>query len=388
MIRPVLICFGERRTQWRVVTFVGVALLWVASVRAQETLLLSGIVSDSVGVPIVGARVSISGKGSTVTTDDRGEFRLVGVSPGVMELDARRLGFVPIKRVIRIFTKESLNRFQLIMAPLPRTLSPVLVQANHVEYRGRLAGYYQRMQRRSGGYFVSRDEIDRKSFQTLSHLLTSVPGINAFTLRSGGGTVRMRGMGCRPMVWLDGVPMPAGEVDLDAFPASTLHGIELYLGSTATPAEFVTNDGNSSCGTILLWSRGRDTDPPAQARATKVDLDSLLESLQVFSADQVEKPADVAGRRPLDVTYPPELFAAGVGGGVLVEFVVDTSGRIEADTYSIVSSSNPLFSQAVNRALQSVMYTPATKNGRPVRQAVQQPFSFVPGFHKAAQVSK
>jgi TonB family protein len=349
---------------------------------------VSGVVSDSTGIPILGARVSIAGTALAAITDDRGEFRLAGVSQGVTELDARRLGFVPMKRVIRIFTKESLNRFQLIMAPLPRTLSPVLVQANHVEYRGRLAGYYQRMQRRSGGYFVSRDEIDRKSFQTLSHLLTSVPGINAFTLRSGGGTVRMRGMGCRPMVWLDGVPMPAGEVDLDAFPASTLHGIELYLGSTATPAEFVRNDGNSSCGTILLWSRGRDTDPLAQARATKVDLDSLLESLQVFSADQVEKPAELAGRRPLDVTYPPELFAAGVGGSVLVEFVVDVTGRVEGDTYSTVSSSHPLFSQAVKRAVQDMTYTPAMKDGGPVRQAVQQPFTFVPGLRKAAQASK
>ena len=273
------------------------------------------------------------------------------------------------------------------MSPLPQNLNPVLVQANHVEYRGRLAGYYQRMQRRSGGHFVSREEIDRKSFQTLSQLLMSVPGINAVSLRTGGGAVRMRGRGCRPMVWLDGMPMSAAEVDLDAFPPSTIQGIELYPGSATAPADFVAN-GPSGCGTILLWSRGPDTDPPARAQARNIDLDSLVESLKVFSADQVEKPAKAIGRESFDVTYPPELFAAGVGGSVFVEFVVDVTGRVEADTYSTVSSSHPLFSRAVNRAVQEMTYTPAMKDGKPVRQAVQQPFTFVPGLRKAAQASK
>ena len=45
----------------------------------------------------------------------------------------------------------------------------------------------------------------------------------------------MRGRTCWPLVWIDGTPMPAGEVDLDAFSPSTIQGIELYLGSTTAP---------------------------------------------------------------------------------------------------------------------------------------------------------
>jgi TonB family protein len=271
------------------------------------------------------------------------------------------------------------------MSALPRTLRPVLVQANQVEYKGRLAGYYQRLQRRSGGYFISREEIDRNSSRALSQLLRSVPGISAFPIRSGGSAVRMRGRGCRPLVWLDGIPLPAGEVDLDAFPTSTIHGIELYPGSTTTPPDYTANAGLSSCGTIMLWSRGADTDPPRTRPAKAVDLDRLVQSMSVFSADQVDKPAQLMTLESLTVTYPPELFAGGVGGSVLVEFVVDTAGKIERGTYSVVSSSHALFTAAVAQALESAAYTPALKNGRAVRQAVQQPFNFDPGPRKAAQ---
>jgi TonB family protein len=359
-----------------------VAFLCATSAPAQELLPVTGVVSDSSGLPIIGARVSIGGKGP-IMTDDSGEFRFTGVSPGIVEVDARRLGFVPVHEQIRVSAGESANPVLLVMVPLPRMLSPVVVQASNRDLGGRLAGYYHRMQRKAGGYFISRAEIDRKSFQTLSQLIATTPGISAFTLRSGGGTVRMRGSGCRPMVWLDGVPMPAGEVDLDAFSPTTLQGIELYPGSTMAPADFVVNDRLSACGTILLWSRGRDTDPPVRNPVSRVDIVALIDSLQVFSADQVQKPAEIVGREPLKVIYPPELYAANIGGSVLVEFVVDAIGRIEADTYSVVSSSNPLFTQAVTRALESAKYTPAVRSDKPVRQAVQQSFSFVPGSMSA-----
>ena len=362
-------------------------MLWARPALPQGAA-VSGVVTDSTGVPVIGAYVSIDGTSLVSMTNDRGEFRLSGVSPGMLELRVRRLGFTPTVREIRLDPQESLSHLQLRMSALPRTLRPVLVQANRVEYKGRLAGYYKRLQRRSGGYFISREEIDRNSSRALSQLLRTVPGINAFPIRSGGSAVRMRGRGCRPLVWLDGIPLPAGEVDLDAFPTSTIHGIEVYPGSTTTPPDYTANAGLSSCGTIMLWSRGADTDAPRTRPAKAIDLDRLVQSMSVFSADQVDKPAQLMALESLTVTYPPELFAVGIGGAVLVEFVVDTAGKIERDTYSVVSSSHALFTAAVAQALESAAYTPAMKNGRAVRQAVQQPFSFDPGPRKAAQRMK
>ena len=97
----------------------------------------------------------------------------------------------------------------------------------------------------------------------------------------------------------------------------------------------------------------------------------------MFTADQVDKRAELVGSSP-PVSYPAPLFAEGVGGSVVAEFVVDTAGRVEEGTFGIVSSTNPLFSEAVREAVEGATYTPAQRHRLRVRQLVQQPFSFVP----------
>lgn len=358
-------------------------------VSAQALAGVAGQVTDSEGTPVAGASVVVAGSSVRTTTDAGGQFHIAGIASGSVDLGIRRLGFAPLSRRLSLSPGELHTHLQLSMTRIPTTLSPVFVQSTKVEYTGRLAGYYQRLQRHSGGQFISREEIDKKSFRSLSQLLGSVPGVSSFGLRSGGGTVRMRGRTCRPIVWLDGVAMPAAEVDLDAFPTSTLQGIELYLGSSSAPADFTANGGLSSCGSILLWSRGRDTEPPpTRANRNNVDLEGLIESLTVFAANQVTEPAELVDTSAFDVRYPQDLYAEGVGGTVVAEFVVDTSGRIEKQTFSIVTATNSRFSAAVERAMGSARYTPAKKDGRPVRQAVQQSFSFVRNQQKPGQVSK
>jgi protein TonB len=107
------------------------------------------------------------------------------------------------------------------------------------------------------------------------------------------------------------------------------------------------------------------------------DLERLVGSLGVFTVDQVDAKAELAVSSP-SVRYPEQLFAEGVGGSVVAEFIVDTTGRVEEGTFGIVSSTNPLFSAAVREAVESATYTPATRHGLRVRQLIQQPFSFVP----------
>ena len=245
-----------------------------------------------------------------------------------------------------------------------------------MDYSGRLSGYYQRLERRSSGYFITRDQIDKENPRTLGQLLQHVPGVSPFRGRGGVSGIRMRGRTCWPLVWLDGTPMPAGEVDLDSFTPSSIHGIELYLGSTTAPLKYTYSTDVSSCGTILIWSRGPDTDPVVDDPKPRWDLASLVASLSVFTGDQVDRRAELDAKRPLDVPYPPSLFAAGVKGLVIAEFVVDTLGKVEDGTVGIVSSTNAMFSEGVRVALSQATYVPALRKGRVVRQLVQQPFDF------------
>jgi TonB family protein len=370
----------------RIVVLLLSVLLGPAALGAQTSAVpLDGIVLDAAGIPIAGANVSVAGTAVATITDEKGHFRVSIPATGQQKLSVRRLGFQPVSSDINVVAGQSLRDVTIRMTPSASMLNPVLVSAARGAYSGRLAGYYQRLERRSAGYFISRDQIDKKSYRNLSQMLRNVPGINAFPLKTGGSAVRIRQRQCRPLVWLDGVPMPAAEVDLDAFPVSTLHGIEVYSGSGSTPQDFATS-GSTACGSIVLWSRGRDTDPLERRAREPMDLEQLVTAQKVFPADQVDQRASLIDVNALAVTYPAELLPQGVSGYVMMQYVVDEKGAIEPETISVVSSSHPLFSAAAALALKNASYRPAMKAGAAVRQVVLQPFNFAP--HGAKNTSQ
>ena len=90
---------------------------------------------------------------------------------------------------------------------------------------------------------------------------------------------------------------------------------------------------------------------------------------------QVEKPV-VMAPGAAGPAYPDMLRSAGIEGSVLAQFVVDTTGRAEMNTFKVLKSDNDLFSTAVKNALQRMKFLPAEVGGRRVKQLVQQPFQF------------
>jgi len=343
---------------------------------AQHQPMLSGVVTDSSDFPVFGAVVEVVGTPLKATTDDRGEFRIAGVPAGPIDIHARRLGFAPLTLQMPSLRDWAAQPIRLVLSALPTMVAPVVVEAGAVKFTGRLAGYYERLRRRSGGQFISREEIDRRSNRSLTQLLSATPGISSVRFRGGTSGVRMRGRTCRPLVWLDGVPMPAGEVDLDAFPLSTIHGIELYLGSSSAPFDYTASQGMSSCGTVLLWSRGRDTEPPTRPVPRALDVEHMAASRTVLTAADVDTPAVLLSAGSLEVAYPPSLFAAGVEGAVVAEFVVGVNGAIEPGTFAIVSAAHPLFAEAASRGLERAAFAPAVMNKQTVRQVVHQRLEF------------
>lgn len=74
--------------------------------------------------------------------------------------------------------------------------------------------------------------------------------------------------------------------------------------------------------------------------------------------------------------YPAAMRAASVEGSVLVQFVVDTIGRVEPHSIAIVRTTHPQFGEAVRRWLGRTRYSPAEIAGARVRQLVQQEVGF------------
>jgi TonB family protein len=74
--------------------------------------------------------------------------------------------------------------------------------------------------------------------------------------------------------------------------------------------------------------------------------------------------------------YPAELMRANIEGAVMVRYVIDSTGHAEANSLQVLSSSHPLFVQAVRDALPGMRFTAAMLDGRPVRELVEQSFAF------------
>ncbi|HWP03092.1 MAG TPA: carboxypeptidase regulatory-like domain-containing protein [Gemmatimonadaceae bacterium] len=353
--------------------------------RAQEGALgtggIKGTVRDSVGLGIAGVEITLAGSSFKAETDEKGVFQLARVPAGPLELRFRRLGYRPDTVELMVLAGKTIP-LDVTLARVALDLAPVVVygRANLTGWR---AGFYAR--RDLGvGHFFTREDFEKRNPTHLTDMFRMIPGARISPNPRGliQNQVRFRGARCAPLVWLDGAPLAAGEFDLDAISPRSLEAMEVYAGLAMAPPQFRVSPAiASACGTVLLWSREgelRPRKPKASKLSPAASLASLVESKQVFTASEVDRPAQQDTARPVRPIYPDALYDAGIGGLVLAEFVVDSDGSVNMDSFSVILATHPAFADAVQRALAEAVYMPAIKKGYPVQQVVQHEFRFVP----------
>ena len=96
--------------------------------------------------------------------------------------------------------------------------------------------------------------------------------------------------------------------------------------------------------------------------------------LVIFTALAVdERPRRISGPMP---RYPEVLRQAGVEGNVVLEFVVDTLGRVEESTIRVIRATNQAFVASAIVVIKKSVFRPARVRGRAVRVLVQQSVGF------------
>lgn len=105
--------------------------------------------------------------------------------------------------------------------------------------------------------------------------------------------------------------------------------------------------------------------------------DEVPEEGGTFIAAVVDRQADLTNRRDLPAAmrrlYPSALQNAGIGGRVVVQFVVGTNGRVDMSTVKVISSTDGAFVEATKRALREFRFRPARVGDRDVRMLTQMP---------------
>jgi hypothetical protein len=339
---------------------------------------IKGVVRDSAGLRLAGVQVVIRGSAARIETDEKGEFELAKVPAGPLTMQVRRLGFRPDTVDLMVMAGQVVP-FEVVLQQTQVAISPVVVRGRSA-LSGWRAGFYARRDLGTGIFFT-REDIEKRNPGMFTDMFRSIAGAQVHTNGTGiiRNQVRFRGAKCAPLVWLDGSPLGAGEFDLDVLSPYSIEAVEVYSGSGNAPMQYRVNSAIApACGTIIVWSREGQRQQKRLNTSAAAALARAVETKQIFTAHEVDVAAREDSLHRVVPVYPDALHDGGVSGSVMAEFVVETSGEVNVETMSIVSSSHPLFAAAVQEALREAVYVPAIRGGYPVRQVVQHEFKFVP----------
>ena len=205
-----------------------------AAVRRGATL--RGVVVDSAGKPVVGARVGFASSRDAAVTDSAGAFSLEGQRAGTQALVVRRLGYAPAEVIVNL-TRRAPRDVRVRLDAFVPVLDAVLVEARRMRSLDRV-GFTGRARTGAGRYLTQAD-LDRRNAMRISDFLTMMPG-----LRRAGAF----GENCI-RYWVDGIKWQA---DPDEFMTpSEVAAIEVYPPNFV-PAEF--HDFNS-CSVVVIWTK-------------------------------------------------------------------------------------------------------------------------------------
>lgn len=201
---------------------------------------------------------------ASAVADVEGAFVLADLPTGRFRLRASRIGYT--RTVTPSWRLESgdVLTVAVYIDPDAILLAPLEITARERSRSPVLSGFYNRVERRMGGTFITREMIERRNPSLVSDLLADVPGVRLTPGGIGANSrvvtiarnAMLRGGQCPVQVWVDGMLATRGPVpvSLDEMATpETLEGIEIFRGLSTIPPEFVTPEAR--CGVIALWTR-------------------------------------------------------------------------------------------------------------------------------------
>ena len=223
---------------------------WPQAVDAQSSGSIAGTTIDAqTGMPIVGASVTIPTLSRSVTSDDAGHFLHSTLDSGSYVVQVHAVGYIPSAKAFDIVTGQSVTHTFQLTTVLP-VLANVVVKG-HSASVGRRFEDFDRRRAQGRGQFLTRAEIEWRSAINLSDLLQTMRGIRTECVGFTCKVETSRSVhGCSPAYFVDGrLSTTFGPTT----PVNDLQGVEVYLGPSETPAEYLGPD--SGCGVIGIWTR-------------------------------------------------------------------------------------------------------------------------------------
>ena len=124
-----------------------------------------------------------------------------------------------------------------------------------------------------------------------------------------------------------------------------------------------------------LTARGIDLAPFLKRLADSIRISRRAAPMEAPTVvGTVDEPPALIRHPP--IRYAPEMQALRIGGTVVVEATLDTTGRVLPATVKVVQTPNPVFDAESKRVVLAAEYRPARVRGRNARVTIRQPITF------------
>jgi hypothetical protein len=231
------------------------------------------VLRDSTNAPLADAEIFIPGVGLSAVSNARGEFRILGVSPGTHTVQVRKIGYTFTEQRVD-FETQSLDR-TLLMSRIA-TLDSVTVTASRYPRTDEAMRSFEDHRKIGLGKFLTREDLAKTPNSKVGSLVAQWPAIQvangppgvAWLIGNARGAKSITGNTCAPIkedfppdqrrpfvpcpdacyprVFVDGIDVSRTQVpNINRYISDDLEAIEQF------------NVLNARCGVLVLHTRRR-----------------------------------------------------------------------------------------------------------------------------------
>ena len=195
-------------------------MLWMgADGYAQPSAHVTGSVTDTTGLPLAGATITLRGASDRVTqTDSEGQFDVQSLPEGEYELTATLPGFAPARQTARLASAQRLH--------ISLTLTVLILERTVVTAARTGEADVQNIPMAVS--VLPADELARMQDHTVEHIAGRAPGVT-FSQNTGRAQVTIRGIGTNSV--LPGSDPSSACVSRWRVPGAAGHGARGFSGS-------------------------------------------------------------------------------------------------------------------------------------------------------------